>query len=70
MKLIGQWNVYQYADITDISADVAYSSTDINACKILVNVMDFTDMLMLKIWPILADASFYIGASLVCTYLI
>ena len=39
MKLIGQCDVYQYANITDISADVANSSTDINASIILVSVM-------------------------------
>ena len=36
--------------ITDISANVTNFSTDINA-----SVMDSTDVLMLKIWPILAD---------------
>ena len=40
MKLIGQWNF--------ISADVANSSTDINASIIFVSVMDFTDVLILK----------------------
>ena len=56
---------YQYANITDISADVANSSTDINASIILVSVMDFTDVPMLKIWPILADTDINIGASLI-----
>ena len=52
--------------ITDISADVANSSTDINASVILVSVMDFTDVPMLKIWLILADTDtdINIGASL------
>ena len=61
--------LYQYADITDISADVANSSTDINASVILVSVMDFTDVLMLKIWLILADTNtdINIGASLLVT---
>ena len=48
MKLIGQWNFHQYANITDISADVADSSTDINASIISASVMDFTDVPMLK----------------------
>ena len=67
MKLIGQCNVYQYTNITDISADVANSSTDINASIILVGVMYFTDVPMLKIWPILADtdSDINIGASLI-----
>ena len=54
-------------NITDISTDVANSSTDINASVILVSVMDFTDVPMLKIWPILADTDtdINIGASLV-----
>ena len=34
-------------NITDISADVANSSTDINDSVILVSVMDFTDVPML-----------------------
>ena len=53
-------------NITDISADVANSSTNINASVILVSVMDFTDVPMLKIWPILADTDtdINIGASL------
>ena len=55
MKLIGQCDVYQYANITDTSADVANSSTDINASIILVSVMYFVDVPMLKIWLILAD---------------
>ena len=56
-------NFYQYANITDISTDVANSSTDINASIILVSVMD---VLMLKIWPILAntDTDINIGVSL------
>ena len=59
----------QYANITDISANVANSSTDINASVILVSVMDFTDVLMLKIWLILADTDtdINIGASLLVT---
>ena len=67
MKLIGQWNFHQYANITNISADVADSSTDINASIISVSVVDFTDVPMLKIWPILADTDtdINIGASLV-----
>ena len=54
------------ANITDVSADVANSSTDINASIILVSVMYFTDVPMLKIWPILADTDtdINIGASL------
>ena len=70
MKLIDQWNFYQYDNITDISADVANSSTDINASVILVSVMDFTDVPMLKIWPILADTDtdINIGASLIFMY--
>ena len=72
MTLIGQCN----ANITDISADVANSSTDINVSIILVSVMYFTDVPMLKIWPILAytDTDINIGASLlknhseVCEY--
>ena len=52
---------------TDISADVANSSTNINV--ILVSVMYFTDVLILKIWPILAntDTNVNIGASLIHT---
>ena len=71
MKLIGQCNVYQYANITDISADVANSSTNINASIRLVSVMDFTSVLMLKIWLILADTDtdINIGASLICSLL-
>ena len=67
MKLIGQCNVYQYTNITDISADVANSSTNINASIILVGVMYFTDVPMLKIWPILANTNtdINIGASLI-----
>ena len=67
MKLIDQWNFYQYANITDIGAGVANSSTDINDSVILVSVMDFTDVPMLKIWPILADTDtdINIGASLI-----
>ena len=59
MKLIGQWNFYQYANFSDISADVANSNA-------LISVMDFTDVPMLKIWPILADTDtdINIGASL------
>ena len=61
--------LYQYANITNISADidVANSSTDINASVILVSVMDFTDVPMLKIWPILADTDtdINIAASLI-----
>ena len=37
MKLIGQCNIYQYANITDISADVGNSSTNINA-SIIYNI--------------------------------
>ena len=63
--------VYQYANITDISADVANSSTDISASIILVNVMDFTDVPMLKMWSIMAytNTNISIGASLlyICT---
>ena len=61
MKLLP---ICQY--ITDISANVANSSIDINASVILVSVMDFTDVPMLKIWPILAttDTDINIGASL------
>ena len=40
--------LYQYANITDISADVVNSSTNINASIILVSVMDFTNVLILK----------------------
>ena len=52
MKLIGRCNFYQYANISDISADVASSNTIINA-SIIVSVMDFTDVPMLKICPLL-----------------
>ena len=48
------------SNITDISANFANYSTDIN---VLVRVMDFTDVPMLKIWPILADIN--IGTSLI-----
>ena len=41
--------------ISPISADVANPSTNINDSVILVSVMDFTDVPMLKIWPVLAD---------------
>jgi len=65
------WNwlaneTHQYANITDISADVADSSTDINTSITSVSLMDFTDVLMLKIWLILAntDTDVNIGASL------
>ena len=66
MKLIGQWNFHQYANITDIGADVTNSSTYINASIISVSVVDFTDVPMLKIWLILADTNtnINIGASL------
>ena len=51
---------------TNICADVADSSTDITASIISVSVMDFTDVPMLKIWPILADTdtNINIGAPL------
>ena len=53
--------------LTNISADVANHSTDINASVILVRIMDFTDVPMLKIWLILVnvDTNINIGASLV-----
>ena len=47
--MIDQWNFYQYFSITDISANVAKSSSNINASIMLVSVMDFTDVPMLKI---------------------
>ena len=52
--------------ILPISANVTNSSADINASVILVSVMDFTDVPMLKIWPILVDTdiNINIGASL------
>ena len=59
MKLIGQCNVYQYTNIIDISADVANSSTDINASIILVGVMYFTDV------PANTNTDINIGASLI-----
>ena len=37
----------QYANVTDISADVANSSPDINASIILVSVIDYMDVPML-----------------------
>ena len=54
----------QRLPIRQYCGDVANSSTDINASVILVSVMYFTDVLMLKIWPILADTDINIGASL------
>ena len=68
MKLIGQC-FYQYTNSTDISADVANFSTNIDASVILVSVIDFTDVPMLKIWPILADTDINTDASLLCSYI-
>ena len=56
--------LYRYANITDISADVVNSNTDINASIILVSVMDFTNVPMLKVWLTLANTD-NIGASLI-----
>ena len=70
MKPIGQCNIYQYANNTDISANITNSSTNINA--IIVSVIDFTDVPMLIMWLILADTNtdINIGASLICTYVV
>ena len=68
MKLIGQC-FYQYTNSTDISADVANFCTNINASVILVSVIDFTDVPMLKIWPILAATNINTDASLLCSYI-
>ena len=62
MKLIGQYNFYQYANITNISADVANSSTDINAsigqCNVFYRCADVKNMADI-------DTDINIGASLV-----
>ena len=55
--------LYHHANVGTI---VANSSTDVNASIILVSLIDFTDVLMLKICPILAvtNTDINISASL------
>ena len=60
MKLIG---LFTNMSILLISADVAYYSTDIN--NIGQDFKKITDVVMLKIWSILAYTDINISASLI-----